>query len=183
MNIRPPNALLNPDLFFFCATQQYAGYPGHSLASGGSMRSVIRSILSVIAGFVAASAIMMAIETVNGRFLYPELAKLAEGVTDRETIKAILASAPVGALLLVVLGGVLGGLAGGWLAAWIGGRAPLVHALILGGLLTLAGIANNLMLPPPLWFWIITLILLVPATYLGARLAPQTTLAASDASG
>jgi hypothetical protein len=41
----------------------------------------------------------------------------------------------------------------------------------LGVLLTLAGVANNLMLPPPLWFWIASLIVLLPAAYLGARLA------------
>ena len=145
--------------------------------------SVIRSIPAVIAGFVAASAVMMAVETVNGRLLYPELAKLAEGLKDREAIKEVLAGAPVGAWLVVVLGWVLGSLAGGFLAAWISQKAPDVHSLVLGGLLTLAGIANNLMLPPPLWFWILTLVVFLPATYLGARLAPRTALAASDASG
>jgi hypothetical protein len=61
------------------------------------MWKVLRSILAVIAGFVAASVVMMIVETVNGRFLYPELGKRAEGVTDREQIRAIMDSAPVGA--------------------------------------------------------------------------------------
>jgi hypothetical protein len=39
-------------------------------------------------------------------------------------------------------------------------------------MLTLAGVANNLMIPPPLWFWIASLDVLMPAAYLGARLAP-----------
>ena len=52
---------------------------------------MVRSILAVIAGFVAATAVMMVIETVNGRVLYPELGKLAEGMTDREAIRALLA--------------------------------------------------------------------------------------------
>ena len=137
------------------------------------MWPVIRSILGVIAGFVAASVVMLVLETVNGRVLYPELAKLAEGQTDREVIRGILASAPVGAFLVVVIGWVLGSLAGGFLAAWIGRNAPVAHALVLGGLLTLAGIANNLMLPPPGWFWFLTLIVFLPTTYLGARLAPR----------
>jgi hypothetical protein len=68
---------------------------------------------------------------------------------------------------------VLGSLLGGFLAAWIGWNAPVAHALVLGGLLTLAGIANNLMLPPPAWFWIPTLVVLLPAAYAGARLAPR----------
>src|SRR5437773_1163025 len=104
------------------------------------MWPVIRSVLAVIAGFVAASLVMMIVETINGHLLYPELSKLAEGVTDREAIRAIMASAPVGAMLVVLLGWVLGSLAGGLLASWIGRGAPVVHGLVLGGLLTLAGI-------------------------------------------
>jgi len=57
----------------------------------------------------------------------------------------------------------------------IGRRAPIGHALVLGGFLTLAGIANNLMVPPPLWFWIAGLVVLIPAAYAGARLAPRHT--------
>ena len=107
------------------------------------MGKVVRSIVAVIVGFVAASAGMMLIETVNHHVLHPELGKLAEGMTDKEAIRALLATAPV------------------------------AHALILGGLLTLAGIANNLMLPPPGWFSILSLVVLLPAAYAGARLAPR----------
>jgi len=51
--------------------------------------------------------------------------------------------------------------------------------LILGGLLTLAGIANNLMLPPPAWFWIPTVLVFLPAAYAGATLAPKGSPTAS----
>jgi hypothetical protein len=135
------------------------------------MRSVFRSIVAVVAGFILASIVMMTIETANGRLLYPELGKMGEGMTDREAIRALLAGAPVGAFLVVILGWALGSLTGGALAAWIGRSAPIGHALVLGGLLTLAGISNNLMLPPPLWFWVASLIVLVPASYVGARIA------------
>ena len=76
------------------------------------MWTIVRSILAVIAGFVAASAVMMLIETVNGRVLYPALGKQAEGVTDREAIRAVMANAPVGAFLVVLLGWALGGSCG-----------------------------------------------------------------------
>lgn len=136
------------------------------------MWKVARSVLAVIAGFVAASAVMMLIESANGRVLYPELGKMAEGMTDREAIRALLANAPVGAFLVVLVGWALGSLVGGFLAAWIARNAPVGHALVLGGLLTLAGIANNLMIPPPGWFWIPSLAVFLPAAYAGARLAP-----------
>jgi hypothetical protein len=135
------------------------------------MRPWLRSVLAVIAGFVVASAVMMAVESVNGRWLYPELGKQAEGVTDREVVRGLMAAAPAGALLVVVFGWVLGSVAGAWVTTRMAKTSGAGHALVLGGLLTLAGIANNLMLPPPVWFWIAGLVVFVPAAYVGARLA------------
>lgn len=147
------------------------------------MWRVIRSILAVIAGFVAASAVMMIVESANGRLLYPELGKRAEGVTDRQEIKALMASAPVGALVVVLVGWALGSVAGGFLATLISRKPPGGHALVLGALLTLAGVANNLMLLPPLWFWIATLAVFLPATYVGAQFAPRRARAGATSSG
>jgi hypothetical protein len=137
------------------------------------MRSALRSVAAVVVGFIVASIVMMIIETINGRVLYPKLGKAAEGVTDRETIRALLATAPLGAFLVVIFGWVLGSVCGGWTTARIAARANAGHGLVLGALLTLAGVANNLMIPPPLWFWIASLVVLMPAAYLGARLAPE----------
>ena len=136
------------------------------------MRSALRSIAAVVAGFICASIVMMIIETINGRILHPELAKAAEGVTDRETLRTLLAAAPLGAFLVVIAGWILGGVAGGWVTARLAPRATTGHGLVLGALLTLAGVANNLMIPPPLWFWIASLVVLMPAAYAGARLSP-----------
>lgn len=136
------------------------------------MRSALRSIAAVLLGFIVASIVMMLVESINGRFLHPNLGKAAEGLKDREAIRALLATAPVTAFLMVILGWILGSLSGGWVAAKLAGRASVRHGIVLGVLLTLAGIANNLMLPPPLWFWIASLIVFIPAAYLGARLAP-----------
>jgi hypothetical protein len=129
--------------------------------------AILKKVAAVIAGFITASIVMMIVESINGRVFYPDLAKAAEGVTDREVIRGIMASAPVGAFLVVLLGWVLGGLAGGWTAAKIANGT----GTIVGILLTLAGIANNLMLPPPLWFWIAGMIVLFPSAYCGARFA------------
>ena len=56
------------------------------------------------------------------------------------------------------------------------------HALALGVLLTLAGVANNLMLPPPLWFWIATFAVFLPATFVGAWLVPRRAPAGATSS-
>lgn len=129
--------------------------------------AILKKIAAVLAGFFVASIVMMIVESINGRVFYPDLAKAAEGVTDREVIRRIMAGAPMGAFLVVLLGWALGGIAGGWTASKIAKGA----GAIVGILLTLAGVANNLMLPPPLWFWIAGMIVLFPSTYYGARLA------------
>ena len=137
------------------------------------MNTILRNIVAVIAGFVVAGLVMTTFEFVNGRVLYPGLAKAAEGVTDREAIRAIFASAPVGALLVVVLGWLVGSLAGGWTAARMATQGNRRAPIVLGVLLTLAGVANNLMLPPPLWFWVATMAVLLPGALLGAGLGAR----------
>ena len=134
------------------------------------MRPALQSLGSLLAGVVVAGAVMMLLEFLNGRVLYPDLAQATEGLTDPEEVRRIFATAPLGALLVGVAACGLGGLAGGWLTARLA-RPLQGPALALAALLTLAGVGNHLMLPPPLWFWIATLIALPAGTLLGARLA------------
>ena len=135
------------------------------------MRSALKNVASVILGFIVASVVMMLVEMLNGHVLYPELSKAARAATNPEAVRALMASVPTGAMVVVLLGWLLGGVAGGWVTGRIAAAAGLRHALILGVLLTLAGIANNLMLPPPLWFWVAGMLVLGPAAYLGGVLA------------
>src|SRR5262245_41231292 len=65
-----------------------------------------------------------------------------------------MATAPAGALLVVLFGWALGSLTGGFLAGRVSPKAPRAHGLVVGGLITVAAVANNLMIPPPTWFWI-----------------------------
>ena len=149
------------------------------------MASVLRSIGAVVAAFVAACAIMMAVEGLNGRVFYPELGRAAQGVTDPEVIRVhdvgvaglhrLLShhSEMLDATAIVVVAGMEGALASvvaGYLAARIAGRAPMGHGLTVGVILTLCGVANNLMLPPPLWFWIASVVVFLPTAWLGAGL-------------
>lgn len=66
------------------------------------MRSALRSLASVLAGFVAASVVMMIVESVNGRLLYPALGKAAEGGRDREVPRGSPHGAEAGAYFFTV---------------------------------------------------------------------------------
>lgn len=133
------------------------------------MKGAIRGVGAVIAGFVAASVVMMCVEYTNGHVFFPELGKSAEGVTDPVRIKEIMATAPPLALVVVLVGWLLGGYAGGWVAQRVAGAAATRPVFVVGVLLTLAGVANNLMLPPPVWFWVAGMLILLPATLAGGR--------------
>lgn len=51
----------------------------------------------------------------------------------------------------------------------LGGRARLVHGLIVGALFLLASVLTVLMLPHPVWMWVGAVVALTGCTYLGAR--------------
>jgi pimeloyl-ACP methyl ester carboxylesterase len=140
----------------------------------------------VIAGIVVAAVVMMVVEFANGRVFYPgfaeqavakdrEAARAAEGADAlrlrREAMREVMANAPTGALLVVVIGWALGSFAGGFAAALISRRPPLARGLVLGSMLMLLGVLNNLMLPPPVWFWLLTFIAFVPAALAGSKVA------------
>ena len=132
---------------------------------------ILKSIGAVLLGFIAASVVMMIVEFTNGHVFYPALGKAAEGVTDQAVIRNLMAAAPKGALLVVLFGWALGGLTGGFVSGKLTPKAPAAHGLALAVLLTLSVVANNLMIPPPFWFWIAGLVIIGPVTFLGAKLA------------
>jgi hypothetical protein len=134
------------------------------------VKHTLRTVLAIVVAFIVATAVIMLIETANGRFIYPELGKAAEGVTDREVVRQLLAAAPLGAFAVVLAGWFLGTVVGGLAAAKIASRAPAAHALAVGVIIALAGIANNLMVPPPAWFWVAGLLAPLAAGALTARL-------------
>ena len=132
------------------------------------MKSVLRSVGSVLLGFVVGTAIMLCVETLNHK-IYP----LPDGFDPRVpgAVSAAMKSAPLGALLMVLGGWIIGTLVGAWITARVAPPSKLKHGMILGIFFLGAGIANNLSIPPPLWFWVCSLALFLPAAYIGSKLA------------
>ena len=127
-----------------------------------------KSILAVFLGFVLGIVLIVVVEAL-GHFVYPPPANL--DITNPEEVKNLMANAPVGALLFVVLAYAVGSFGGGGLAARLVQKSHILHAMIVGGLLMVAGIMNMFMIPHPFWFWIISVAVYLPAAYAGARFA------------
>ena len=149
------------------------------------MKSVFRRVLAVVVGFVVASVVMMIVESINGFVIFPELRQKMTEATDekkypdleerQKKVKEIMESAPPAALVIVLFGWALGSAVGAIVGCRLGGAPMGRVAIALAIFLTVAGIANNLMIPKPTWFWIATFVVLPAGVYLGWRLTRRPT--------
>ena len=126
-----------------------------------------RNIISVMAGVILGLMIIMGVESA-GHSLFP----LPQDVefNDPQMLKQVMHLIPIQALLAVLAAWALGSFGGGWLAARLAPEKPTAHALFVGCVLMLAGIANLFMIPHPLWFTVIGVLLFIPAAWLGSKL-------------
>jgi hypothetical protein len=125
------------------------------------IRSTARSVMAVILALMLALALIIGIELMSS-ILHPLPPRLDPG--DPEVLKTHVIRYPPWALLLVVLGWGLTTLISAWLATRLGsGRHP-AHGIVVGAFLLIAAIANMLMLPYPMWFWVLNLVVF-PASF------------------
>ena len=133
-----------------------------------------RTILGILAGMVTAWLLIMVCQFASG-MLYPPPPGM--DLRQPEQLAAFIAQAPLAAMVLVVVSWVLGAFIGGWVAAKVAREHPLFAALMIGVLVLAGVIANNTMIPHPLWMTVLGVLLPLPAAWLGARMArrPATT--------
>ena len=133
-----------------------------------------RKILAVVGGVILGGVVVFVVEWISSK-VYP----LPPGLdlNNREAMKAYVAALPIGALLFVLLAYVLGSLAGGWLAAKIARDSRLHLPLTVGGVLLFFGIINLVTIPHPLWFAMVSILVFLPAAYLGGRLGATAKIA------
>lgn len=127
----------------------------------------LRRIATVLAGLVAGVIVILAVEAI-GHVAYPVPAGL--DLSDPDQIRRLAESAPVGALLVVVLAWASGSFVAGLVAGLVAPSERERHAVVTGILLMLSGLLNLLLVPGhPLWFWILGLAVFVPGSWAGAR--------------
>ena len=139
------------------------------------MSSTARMIVAVVAGLAVGFVTIFLLEMVSGMLFPPP-----PGVDlhDPAQLKNLMASLPIGQLVLVVIGWGIGSFDGAFLAGKIAGRGSGARAaLICGVLFTLATLGNLLSLPHPIWIWIAGLALPIPIALGAGRLAVLTSRA------
>ena len=124
---------------------------------------MLRRILAVVAGLVAAMAITFAIEAV-GRVLFPLPSGMA--LNDPESMRDRMDMIPLGALASILVAWTLGALAGAYSVGRLGGA---MLSYIAGAAVLVWAAWMTMRMPHPIWFVLATPILIVGATVLGAR--------------
>ncbi len=130
-----------------------------------------RKILAVVVAMITAIAIMMIVEMINSVVIMPPS---DEVMKDPAKLREFMMNGPVKAYIIVLIGYFLAAFAGGFIVTKMSRRESpgITLPIIVGALLTLGMIVNLLMLPgQPLWFAVAGLVLFIPVSLFGHRLA------------
>lgn len=133
------------------------------------MKPVLRNILAVIVGILAGGVLNMLIIKVSATMVPPP-----EGadITTMEGLKESMHLMQPKHFLMPFLAHALGTLLGAFVGSLIAVKNKMGFALGIGGWFLLGGIINIIMLPSPLWFTCVDLILAyLPMAFIGAKLA------------
>ena len=134
---------------------------------------VMLPIVAVVVGMIVAFIFMIAIESYS-HSIYPT----PEGLNpmdpaDKEAFQAFLDAAPLGMFLIVLLGHIVAAFFGGFIAAFINKSQTRRAALIVGMLLTMAGIVNLSAFAHPIWFGALDLPSYIIFAWLGSKLVKK----------
>lgn len=133
------------------------------------MNPVLRNVLAVIAGAILGSFVNMSLIEI-GHYVIA----LPEGadVSTLEALKTSMASFGPEQYIFPFLAHALGTLVGAYIAAKIAVGNKLRAALIVGVLFLIGGVANCFMLPAPVWFMAVDVLLAyIPMAYIGWKLS------------
>lgn len=133
------------------------------------MNPIIRNILAVVTGLIVGSAVNMGIITISGNVISPPS---GVDVTDMESLKSSMHLFEPKHFIFPFLAHAVGTLVGALIAALIAASHKIKMALIIGVFFLLGGIMNIFMLPSPIWFAVLDLVVAyIPMGWFGSKLA------------
>ena len=127
-----------------------------------------KSAISIVTGILVA-AIMVFLVGLLGYQVYPPPMGIV--VRDMETLQILIGFASVGVFVFIISAWMLGSFVGGYCAAGLAESSKMKHAVVVGAVLMVFGVATMVLFSPPLWFWILGLVSFIPLACAGANVA------------
>lgn len=113
---------------------------------------MLRIILGVIAGIIAGSVCVWGVETLN-HILHPYPGGMK--ANDMEAFKSYIENLPFLGKFMVIVGYALGALVSGFISTKIAKNGKPTAAIICGLIFLSFTIYNMVVLPTPIWFWVL----------------------------
>ena len=132
------------------------------------MSPIIRNVLAVFLGWLGGSAVNMGLIQI-GSSIYP-----IEGIdpTNMEALAKVMPTLTPEYFIYPFLGHALGTLVGAIIAGLIAATNKMRFSLIIGVLFLLGGLIVNYLIPDPIWFTVLDLVVAyLPMGWLGGILA------------
>ena len=124
----------------------------------------MKKVLAVIAGMVAGGIAMSIVQMISS-LLHPMPANLS--LSDTEGVREWISNLPASAFAIVLFSHSLGAYVAAVVCRLIVGEKWRRGTLIIAGLFTLAGIANSIIIPQPIWVSLVDVVVYFPAALLG----------------
>jgi hypothetical protein len=128
---------------------------------------MFRGVLAIIGGVMASFWLTIGLIRLGSQ-LYPPPTWL--DINKPETLLEAIRTAPTGLLVFLLFAYSLATFVGAGIASRIAHEAKIRHGMMVGALLLVLNLSQNLGLPYPRWFKIAGALVFLPMAFLGARL-------------
>lgn len=133
------------------------------------MNPVLKNILAIIVGAAVGSMVNMLLITISGTIIPPPA---GANVTTFEGLKATIHLFEPKHFIFPFLAHALGTLTGAFVAAKLAANNKSRFAMVIGILFLFGGMANIIMVPAPMWFNVLDVVVAyIPMALLGGKLA------------
>ena len=133
---------------------------------------MLRAILSVVAGVVAAFVIVMLGDMLSHAVAASSAGAPPTDMNDRAAMEAYVAALPTTVFVVMLAGWTIAAFAAAFVAARFG-RKGAWPGWVAAGAFLCATAANLLMIPHPIWMTVAGIVLVVAGGWAGARLGSK----------
>ncbi len=135
------------------------------------MNPILRNILAVVVGAILGSVVNMGFIMVSGSIIPPPD---GADVTTMEGLKASMHLFQPKHFIFPFLAHAFGTFVGAFIAAKMAIRQKMIYAMGIGVFFLIGGITNIFMLPSPIWFMVLDLVVAyIPMAYIAGKFADK----------